>query len=39
MFPARGIESVKALRAEKGGGTPRGPGRPILRGWPIAGIQ
>lgn len=39
VFLAEGIVSAKALRPEKGGGTARGLGWPILRGWPIAGIQ
>ena len=39
VFLAGGIVPVKALRPEKGGGTPRGPGGPILRGWPIVGVQ
>ena len=33
------IESVKALRPEKGGGTPRGPGGPTREDWPIMYIQ
>lgn len=39
VFSAGGIESVKALRPEKGGGTPGGPGGPAWEDWPILCIQ
>ena len=39
VFSAGRIGSVKALRPEKGGGTPRGPGGPAWEDWPILCIQ
>ena len=39
VFSAGRIESVKALRPEKGGGTPRGPGGPAREDWPILCFQ
>lgn len=39
VFSAGRIEAVKALRPEKGGGTPRGPGGAAREDWPILCIQ